>query len=72
MEIWQVVVVCIMALPVFYALNYLVVVRAARDRRSRDLRIEKTVAARVSRDYGGGRTRFVTRKYRPRKPGGSS
>jgi hypothetical protein len=67
MEIWHVVVICILMFPAFFILNYLVVVRAARERRERDLLVDKTIASRVGSDYR--ERRFVTRRYRSRKPG---
>lgn len=69
MELWQILVICILMLPVFFLLNYLVVSRAARQRRDRELRVERTVASLVGRDYRSGKGRFITRHYRPRRPG---
>lgn len=69
MELWQILVICILMLPAFFILNYIVVTRAARERRARELRVEQTVASWVGRDYGSGKGRFVNRRYRPRRPG---
>ena len=51
MEIWQIVVICILLLPLFLIANYIVVKKAASERRSRDERIERAVAASVAASY---------------------
>jgi hypothetical protein len=45
MEIWQILVICILMLPLFFGLNYIVVKSAAKNKRERDDRIERAVAA---------------------------
>jgi len=67
MEIWQILVICIILIPVFFGVNYMVVVKASRERRDRDERIERNIAGSIGRDYREGK--FVTKRYRPRKPG---
>ncbi|NYT02884.1 MAG: hypothetical protein GKC10_09050 [Methanosarcinales archaeon] len=67
MELWQILVICVILIPFFFAVNYMVVMKAARERRDRDERIERSIAGSIGRDYRDGR--FVTKRYRPRKPG---
>jgi hypothetical protein len=51
MEIWQIVVICILMLPLFFIANYVVVKKAASERRSRDDRIERAVSDSVAASY---------------------
>jgi hypothetical protein len=51
MEIWQIVVICILMFPLFLIANYIVVKKAASERRSRDERVERAVAASVAASY---------------------
>jgi hypothetical protein len=51
MEIWQIVVICILMFPLFLIANYIVVKKAASARRSRDERVERSVAASVAASY---------------------
>ncbi len=58
MQIWQIILICILLLPIFFLANYLIVRKAAADRRSRDERIERAVADSVARSFaqkGSGR-----------------
>jgi hypothetical protein len=65
MEIWQIVVICILMLPLFLIANYVVVKKAASERRSRDDRIERAVAASVAASYADkGLARQIWPKYR--------
>lgn len=48
MEIWQIVVICILMIPLFLAANYFIVKKMAADRRLRDDRIERAVAESFS------------------------
>ncbi len=58
MEIWQIVVICILMLPLFLIANYVVVKKAASERRSRDDRIERTVSDSVAASYADKSKRF--------------
>jgi len=51
MEIWHIVVICILMFPLFLIANYIVVKKAASERRSRDERVERAVAASVAQSY---------------------
>jgi hypothetical protein len=51
MEIWHIVVICILMFPLFLIANYIIVKKAAMERRSRDERVERAVAASVSASY---------------------
>jgi hypothetical protein len=51
MEIWQIVVICILMLPLFLIANYVVVKKAASERRSRDERIERAVSDSVAASF---------------------
>ena len=50
LELWQIVIICLVMVPAFFFLNYLVVMYAARARRSREDRVERAIAAGVARD----------------------
>ncbi len=65
MEIWQIVVICILMLPIFFIANYIVVKKAAAERRSRDDRIERAVSDSVAASYlDNGMARQSWPKYR--------
>ena len=51
MEMWQIVLICVLLLPAFYLANYLVVKRMAKNRRVREDRIERVVAASVAKSF---------------------
>jgi hypothetical protein len=51
MEIWHIVVICILMIPIFLIANYIVVKKAATERRLRDDRVERAVAASVAETY---------------------
>jgi hypothetical protein len=58
MEIWQIVVICILMFPLFLLANYVVVKKAASERRSRDERIERAVSDSVAASYADKSKRF--------------
>jgi hypothetical protein len=58
MEIWQIVVICILMFPLFLIANYVIVKKAAQERRSRDEGIERAVAASVAASYADKNKRF--------------
>jgi hypothetical protein len=65
MEIWQIVVICILMLPLFLIANYIIVKKAAAERRSRDDRIERAVSDSVAASYADrGLARQSWPKYR--------
>ena len=65
MEIWQIIVICILMLPLFLIANYIVVKKAASARRSRDDRIERAVSDSVAASYADKSKRFESwPKYR--------
>jgi hypothetical protein len=65
MEIWQIVVICILMLPLFFIANYIVVKKAAAERRSREERIERAVSDSVAASYADkGLARQSWPKYR--------
>ncbi|MBN1236020.1 MAG: hypothetical protein JW999_08240 [Methanotrichaceae archaeon] len=51
MEIWHIVVICILMFPLFLIANYIIVKKAAMERRSRDDRIERAVSDSVAASY---------------------
>jgi hypothetical protein len=69
LEIWQIILICILLIPVFFLANYIIVKKMAADRRSRDERIERAVAESVSRSFSEkGTARFSSwPKYNARK-----
>ncbi len=68
MEIWQIVLICISLVPVFFVANYIVVKRMAAERRSRDEMIERAVAKSVADSFSkNGMERYESwPKYRAR------
>lgn len=69
MELWQILLICLLMLPAFFLANYLVVTRMARNRRERDERIDRAAAESVARSYRDRRLKYESwPKYRhPRK-----
>ncbi len=51
MQVWQIVVICILMIPLFLAANYFIIKKMAADRRSRDDRIERAVSDSVAASY---------------------
>ncbi|MCX6670176.1 MAG: hypothetical protein NTV25_10305 [Methanothrix sp.] len=65
MEIWQIVVICVLMIPVFLAANYFIVRKMAAERRSRDERIEQAVSDSVARSFADKGARYQSwPKYR--------
>jgi hypothetical protein len=65
MEIWQIVVICILMIPAFLAANYFIVKKMAADRRLRDERIERAVSESVAASFADKSARFQSwPKYR--------
>jgi len=58
MEIWQIVVICILMIPAFLAANYFIVKKMAADRRLRDERIERAVAESVAASFANKDSRY--------------
>jgi hypothetical protein len=69
LEIWQIILICILLIPVFFLANYIIVRKAAAEKRSRDERIERAVAESVARSFSEkGAARFGSwPKYNARK-----
>ena len=65
MEIWHIVVICLLMFPLFLLANYIVVKKAATERRLRDERVDRAVAASVAESYSDRSKRFQSwPKYR--------
>ena len=60
MEIWQILIICLLMLPAFYVANYIIVKKLVRQRRQREDMMEKAVAISVAR-----RMRSKKDKYSP-------
>ncbi len=58
MEIWQIVLICVLMIPVFLAANYFIVRKMAMERRSRDERIERAVSDSVARSFADKGARY--------------
>ncbi len=66
MEIWHIVVICILMFPLFLIANYIIVKKAASERRLRDERIERAAAQSVAESYAKkGLAKESWPKYRP-------
>lgn len=50
LEVWQIVAICLLMLPVFFAANYVIVKRMVQERKAREDRVERFIAASVARD----------------------
>ncbi|MHC1630736.1 MAG: hypothetical protein ACXQT4_00290 [Methanotrichaceae archaeon] len=50
MEIWQIGVICVLMLPMFFLANYIVVKSIIKSKAEREERIERAIAATVARD----------------------
>ncbi len=68
MEIWQILLICIMLLPVFFVTNYIVVRKMVAERKAREERIERAVAKSVADSFSKrGMGRYESwPKYRAR------
>lgn len=68
MEVWQIIVICILMVPVFLAANYVIVKRMAANRRMQDERIERAVSDSVAASYADKSVRYQSwPKYRAAK-----
>ncbi len=65
MEIWQIVVICILMLPIFFLANYLIVKSAAKNRKETEQRLELAAAMSVNRSLKASKN--PRDKYRRRK-----
>jgi hypothetical protein len=50
LEIWQIAAICLLMLPLFFIANYVIVKRMVQERKIREDRVERFVAAGVARD----------------------
>ncbi|HII05786.1 MAG TPA: hypothetical protein HA349_00275 [Methanotrichaceae archaeon] len=50
LEIWQIVAICLLMLVVFFIANYVIVKRVVQERKIREERVERFIAASVARD----------------------
>jgi inner membrane protein involved in colicin E2 resistance len=50
LEVWQIAAICLLMLPLFFLVNYVVVKRMIQERKVREDRVERFVAASVARD----------------------
>ncbi len=68
MEIWQIVVICILMFPAFLAANYFIVKKMAAERRSRDDRVERAVSDSVAESFANKGARYESwPKYRAKR-----
>ncbi len=58
MEIWQIVLICALMIPVFLLANYIIVKRMAAERRSRDDRIDRAVSDSVAASFADKTMRY--------------
>jgi hypothetical protein len=50
LEIWQIAAICLLMLPLFFIANYIIVKRMVLERKIREERLERFIAASVARD----------------------
>ncbi|VVB70628.1 Uncharacterised protein [uncultured archaeon] len=68
LQIWHIVLICILMIPVFLIANYIIVKRMAANQRSRDDRIERTVSDSVAASFADKSKRFESwPKYKARQ-----
>jgi hypothetical protein len=58
MEVWQIVLICILMVPGFLALNYYFVKKGAANKRSRDEMIERAVSDSVAASFADKSARY--------------
>jgi len=58
MEVWQIVLICILMVPGFLAINYYYVKKGAANRRSRDEMIERAVSDSVAASFADKSARY--------------
>ena len=63
LEIWQIAAICLLMLPAFLIANYVIVKRMVQERKAREERVERFVAASVAREMN----RENRSKRRPRR-----
>ena len=68
MELWHVLVICILMVPAFLVTNYIVVKRMVRERKRMEDRMERAISANVARNMGALKS---SNKYRPKPRIGS-
>ncbi len=68
MELWHILVICLMLLPIFFIANYIIVKRMVRERRKMDDRLERAISSRVARSMGAVKG---SDKYKPKPRFGS-
>lgn len=66
MEIWLILLICLLMLPAFYLANYFIVKRMVRQRKRQEELMERAVSLSVAR-----RTRSREEKYSPKPKFGS-
>lgn len=70
MEIWQILIICLLLLPAFYLANYIIVKKLAGQKKQREDLMERAVAISVARrmasrkDKYSPEPRFGSRKRR--------
>lgn len=66
MEIWQILIICLLMLPAFYVANYYIVMRKVKQRKESEEMMERAVAISVAK-----RMRSKADKYSPKPRFGS-
>jgi hypothetical protein len=66
MEIWLILLICLLMFPAFYLANYIIVKKLVRQKKHRDELMERAVAVSVAR-----RMRSKDEKYSPKPRFGS-
>lgn len=61
MEIWQIAAICILALPLFYLANYIIVKKMVRERKRREGRMERAIASSVAASMGSKKEKYSRR-----------
>jgi hypothetical protein len=50
LEVWHIAAICLLMLPLFFIANYVIVKRMVQERKIREDRVERFIAASVARD----------------------
>lgn len=60
MQIWHIIVICILMIPLFLAANYFIVKKMAAEKKSREDRIDRAVSNSVAASYADRDARYQT------------
>lgn len=60
MQVWQIIVICILMIPLFLAANYFIVKKMAAEKKLRDDRLDRAASDSVAASYADKDARYQT------------